>query len=56
MVDLENAGFEGGERADCGGVAQTKVLAEAVGKAPVEVGPEGGLVPGGLGSEVLESG
>ena len=56
MVDLENAGFEGRESADCGGVAQTKVLMEAAGETPVEVGPEGFLVPGGLGSEVLESG
>ena len=36
MVDLENAGFEGGESADRGGVAQTKVLTEAAGKAPVQ--------------------
>ena len=49
VVDLENAGFEGGEGADCSGVAKTKVLAEAAGEAPVEAGPEGFLVPGGLG-------
>ena len=35
MVDLENAGFETGERGDGGGVAKTEVLAEAAGKAPV---------------------
>ena len=49
VVDLENAGFEGGEGADCGGVAQTKVLVEAAGETPIEAGLEGFLVPGGLG-------
>ena len=49
MIDLENAGFETGEHGDGGGVAKTEVLAEAAGETPVEAGPEGFLVPGGLG-------
>ena len=56
VVDLENAGFEGRESTDCGGVTQTKVLVEAAGEAPVEAGPEGFLVPGSLGGEILEGG
>ena len=49
VVDLEDAGFETGEGGDSGGVAKTEVLAEAAGKAPIQAGPEGFLVPGSLG-------
>ena len=55
-IDLENAGFETGERGDCGGVAVCKVFPEAAGEAPVETRAECLLVPGSLGREVFEGG
>ena len=56
VIDLENMGFETGERGNSGGVAKTKVLTEAVGETPVKAGPEGFLIPGSLGGKVLKSG
>ena len=49
VIDLEDAGFKTRESGDSGGVAKTKVLTEVAGETPVQVGPEGFLVPGGLG-------
>ena len=49
VINLEDTGFETGESGDSGRVTKTKVLAEAAGEAPVQVGLEGFLVPGGLG-------
>ena len=56
VVDLESAGFQLSKGGDGGGFQISEVFPEAAGETPVKAGPKGFLVPGGLGSQVLESG